>query len=60
MSLTYESRNERVTEVRKDGERVGVITEHNGQIGFRVFGAPVSGNVDSVEDAKKALEAHFN
>lgn len=60
MSLTYESKDDRVTEVQKDGKRIGVITDHNGSVGYRIFGAPVGGSAHTVEEAKKAIESHFN
>lgn len=60
MSLQYEEKNDRVTNVLKDGERVGVITERNGRVGFRIFGEPVGGNCDSRDDARKQIEAHFD
>ena len=60
MQLQFEEMNDRVTNVLKDGERVGVITERNGQIGYRIFGEPVGGTCQSQEDARKQIEAHFN
>lgn len=59
MSIDYEKQNERLTKVLRDGDQIGVITNRNGQVGFRVFGEPIGGNVDSVDDAKKAIEGHF-
>jgi len=59
MAIEYEKQNDRLTEVKRDGEQVGVITNRNGQIGFRIFGEPIGGNVESVEAAKSAIETHF-
>ncbi len=59
MSLQFEERNQRVTSVLVDDRRVGVITERNGQIGYRIFGEREGGEVDSPQDAKRAFKQHF-
>lgn len=59
MSIQYDEQNERVTRILRDGEQIGVITNHNGKIGFRIFGETVGGNVQSVDEAKSAIEKHF-
>ena len=60
MSIEYQKQNERVTKVLRDGEQIGVITNRNGNLGFRIFGEPVGGTVQSADEAKKQIEAHFN
>ncbi len=60
MSIEYEKQNERVTKVLRDGEQIGVITNHNGSLGYRIFGEPIGGSVESPEEAKKQIEEHFN
>lgn len=59
MSLQFEEKSQRVTNVLVDDQRVGVITERNGQIGYRIFGEREGGEVDSREDAKRAFKEHF-
>lgn len=59
MSIEYEKANERLTKVISDGDQVGVITNRNGQIGFRIFGEPIGGNVQSEDEARSAIEKHF-
>ena len=59
MDLQFEDKNDRVTSVLKNGDRVGVITERNGEIGYRIFGEPVGGNVDDREEARQAFREHF-
>lgn len=59
MSLTFEEMNERATTVKKDGKRVGVITDTPTGFGYRVFGSPIAGNCDSLEEAKSELEKHL-
>lgn len=60
MSIEYQKQNDRVTKVLRDGEQVGVITNRNGTLGFRIFGEPVGGSVESRDEAKKQIEEHFN
>ena len=45
MSLTFEEMNERATTVKKNGKRVGVITDTPNGFGYRVFGSPVAGSL---------------
>lgn len=59
MAIEYEEANDRLTKVMNDGDQVGVITNRNGQFGFRIFGEPIGGNVDSPADAKAVIEKHF-
>lgn len=59
MSLQFQEKNERVTNVLVDDRRVGVITERNGQVGYRIFGEREGGDVDSLHDAKRAFKEHF-
>ena len=59
MSLDFEEKNDRVTNVLNDGERVGVITERHGDIGYRIFGEREGGHVEDVSEAKKAFREHF-
>ena len=60
MSIEYEEQNERLTKVLSDGDQIGVITNRNGQVGFRIFGEPIGGTVNSVDEAKTAIEKHFD
>lgn len=60
MELTYERVNDRVVHAYRDEDKVAAITEApSGQTGFRVFGEKLGGTVDSVEEAKQALEEYF-
>jgi hypothetical protein len=59
MDLDFETKNDRVTNVLKGDDRVGVITERNGQIGYRIFGEPKGGEVESRQDARQAFREHF-
>lgn len=61
MDLTYERVNDRVVHAYLDERKVAAITEApNGQTGFRVFGEKLGGQVDSVDEAKKAITRHFD
>lgn len=59
MSLEFEQQNERATTVKKDGKRVGVITDTPKGFGYRVFGSPVAGNCDTLDEAKSELKKHL-
>ena len=59
MSITYGDENNGVMPILKDGKQIGVITEHNGETGFRIFGEPLAGNAPSLEEAKKAIETRL-
>lgn len=60
MSIEYQKQNDRVTKVVRDGEQIGVITNHRGNLGYRIFGEPIGGTVASADEAKKQIEEHFN
>jgi len=58
--ITFEDKNDALTAIMKDGEQIGVITHRAGQVGYRIFGEHFAGNARSVEEAKKAVQRHFN
>lgn len=59
MSLSFEEQNERATTVLKDGKRVGVITDTPSGFGYRVFGSPIAGTAESLDEAKAELQKHL-
>jgi hypothetical protein len=59
MSLEFEEQNERATTVKKDGKRVGVITDTANGFGYRVFGSPVAGTCDTLDEAKSEVKKHL-
>lgn len=57
MTIRYESRNDRVTAVLKDGKQIGVITQQpDGRAGFTLFGTPHRGAAKSEEEARSQVE----
>lgn len=56
MSVTFESRNERLTAVMKNGKQVGIITvTPTGQYGYSLFGTPHQGPAKDEQEAQEAV-----